>query len=65
MVRIVRFESLIASSILLISQARSVISAVSIATSVPVHIAIPTSARASAGASLIQSPHIATLSPDA
>ena len=43
----------------------SVTSALSIATSVPVPIAIPTWACASAGASLIPSPAIATMRPSA
>jgi len=59
-VAIVLLESLIAFTSLLISPAKSVISAVSMATSVPVPIAIPTSAKASAGASFMPSQHIAT-----
>jgi cation transport ATPase len=46
-----------------ISPASKVISAVSIATSAPVLIAIQISALANAGASLTPSPHIATTSP--
>ena len=43
----------------------SVTSAASIATSVPVPMAMPTSACASAGASLMPSPTIATVFPSA
>ena len=57
------FESLIALTSFEISPPRSVIPADSMATSVPVPIAIPTSAWASAGASLTPSPAIATILP--
>lgn len=57
-VRMVCLESLIAFMSLDISHPSRVISAVSIATSVPVPIAIQISACARAGASLIPSPHI-------
>src|SRR5215218_3184571 len=58
-----RRESLIASTAALRSPETSVRSEASIATSVPVPIAIPRSACASAGASLTPSPTIATTSP--
>ena len=63
MVRRVRRERRIAASRTRKSERISVTSAAAIATSVPDPIATPTSAYASAGASLILSPTIATRRP--
>ena len=63
MLRIVRRDSRTARAMPRRSPFTSVTPADSIATSVPVPIAMPTSACASAGASLTPSPAIATTSP--
>ena len=63
MLRIIARLSRIAFSIPRKSPFTKVIPALSIATSVPVPIAMPTSAAASAGASLMPSPAMATIRP--
>ncbi len=65
MLRIVARDSTAARAMPRRSPLTSVTPALSIATSVPVPMAMPTSACASAGASLMPSPAIATLRPSA
>ena len=63
MLRIVARESSIAVATSTGSECMSTTSADEMATSVPAPMAMPTSARASAGASLIPSPTMATVRP--
>ncbi len=63
MVRMVARESLMARATPASSPPTRVISLASMATSVPVPMAIPTSALARAGASLMPSPTMATTCP--